>query len=238
MEQSEHPPEVPAPGNPDSSDGSTRTSEPSGSIESDEEVYSHLSPINREPLKLAIQFLSPTESKWSGPEDLTYTTGEYCKTKHPMKTLADCDDVECKNIRCQCTTFEINGWKLVWIVEFISAVVGCFILKFFLPYFLSVSAGFLRYQKLLRICYLFDATVHLYEGQGWLRNPQITNSANSSRTILNSTRFEYSDLIDLDSQQVHPAVRKNDETICCFVHLAYTTSASCTGSRRPWGVHN
>ena len=37
----------------------------------------------------------------------------------------------------------------------------------------SVSAEFLRSEKLFRIRYLFDAALDYYDGQGRLRNPQI-----------------------------------------------------------------
>ena len=53
--------------------------------------------------------------------------GKQCWTKHPKKALAEGEDVVCMNTRWQCTPFEADGWEVVWIVEFISAIVGAFI---------------------------------------------------------------------------------------------------------------
>ena len=55
------------------------------------------------------------------------TDTETLLNEHPKKTLADGGDVECRNIRWQRTTLQINGWEVVWIVKFISASVGDFI---------------------------------------------------------------------------------------------------------------
>ena len=50
-----------------------------------------------------------------------------CWTKHRKNTIAESDDVECMTIQCRCTHVDVDGWELVWIVEFISGIVGAFI---------------------------------------------------------------------------------------------------------------
>ena len=50
-----------------------------------------------------------------------------CWRKYPKNTLKERDDVKCKNIQCQYSPFEVDGWEVVWVVEFISAIVGAFI---------------------------------------------------------------------------------------------------------------
>ena len=78
---------LPVPGSPDNSDDSSSTSEPSEGEGSDGNAYSQLIPINRETLKLAVQFLTRLENKWSGPEDPRYTTDEYVQRFSRMMKL-------------------------------------------------------------------------------------------------------------------------------------------------------
>ena len=78
----------------------------------------------------------------------------YCTTIHlKRKTLTGGDGFVCMNTRCQCTSLWGDGWEVVWIVEFISAIVEGFRLIFHITLSFSVSPD-------------------LYEGQGWVRNPQ------------------------------------------------------------------
>ena len=60
----------------------------------------------------------------------------------------------CMNTKWQCKPLEADGWEVVWIAEFISAIVGRFY-RLIYPIILSVSVS-----------------PDLYEGQGWPRNPQ------------------------------------------------------------------
>ena len=63
-----------------------------------------------------------------------------CWTKQPKKALAKVDNIVCMNTRWQCTPLEADGWEMVSIVEFISAIIDALIDLFFLSYLLSVSA--------------------------------------------------------------------------------------------------
>ena len=47
--------------------------------------------------------------------------------KHQSRALVEQDNVICMNNRYQCPLIEIDGWEVVWIVEFVSAIVGRFI---------------------------------------------------------------------------------------------------------------
>ena len=78
---------LPVSGSPDSSGDSSSTSEPSEDKGSDGNAYSQPKPMNRESLKLAVQFLSRPENKWSGPEDPRYNTDEYVQRFSRMMKL-------------------------------------------------------------------------------------------------------------------------------------------------------